>query len=157
MAEIVIGASFSTEVCCNCGMQFAMPQDYQANRRTYGQTFYCPNGHAQSYSKTRLQQALEEAARERAAKDQLAAQLRDTKQKLTEESIRLANEREAKAKLERRVANGVCPCCHRTVSQLARHMMTKHPGFVLETLPEKPILEKRKRGRPRKPTTGVHE
>jgi hypothetical protein len=28
------------------------------------------------------------------------------------------------------VAAGVCPCCKRTVKQLAAHMKEKHPEFV---------------------------
>lgn len=39
-------------------------------------------------------------------------------------------ERKATARLRKRIKNGVCPCCHRTVSQLARHMKTKHPDFA---------------------------
>jgi hypothetical protein len=26
----------------------------------------------------------------------------------------------------------VCPCCQRTVSQMARHIKTKHPEYVAE-------------------------
>ena len=32
-------------------------------------------------------------------------------------------------RLKRRVAAGTCPCCQRTVAQLARHMQTKHPDY----------------------------
>lgn len=35
-------------------------------------------------------------------------------------------------RLKKRAAVGVCPCCSRTVGQLARHMKTKHPEFVAE-------------------------
>lgn len=41
----------------------------------------------------------------------------------------LTRERKKKEQLETRAANGVCPCCHRTFKQLARHMKTKHPDF----------------------------
>lgn len=41
----------------------------------------------------------------------------------------LAKEQKSKARLRKRIAAGVCPCCHRTVSQMARHMKTKHPEF----------------------------
>lgn len=42
----------------------------------------------------------------------------------------LAKEQRAKVRLRKRIAAGVCPCCHRTVSQMARHMKTKHPDFT---------------------------
>jgi hypothetical protein len=32
-------------------------------------------------------------------------------------------------RLRNRAKAGVCPCCKRTVSQLARHMASKHPDF----------------------------
>lgn len=32
-------------------------------------------------------------------------------------------------RLATRANHGVCPCCKRTFSQLARHMKTKHPDF----------------------------
>jgi hypothetical protein len=31
--------------------------------------------------------------------------------------------------LKKRVANGVCPCCHRSFVALRRHIETKHPEF----------------------------
>ncbi len=33
-------------------------------------------------------------------------------------------------KVKKRAANGVCPCCNRTFSDLARHMKAKHPDFA---------------------------
>ncbi len=33
-------------------------------------------------------------------------------------------------RLMRRVSAGVCPCCNRTFSDLARHMKTKHENVV---------------------------
>ena len=33
-------------------------------------------------------------------------------------------------RLKKRAAAGTCPCCSRTVIQMARHMKTKHPDFV---------------------------
>jgi hypothetical protein len=50
-----------------------------------------------------------------------------------EAKILLAKEQRSKARLKKRVAAGVCPCCHRTVSQMARHMKTKHPDYAAKT------------------------
>ena len=36
-------------------------------------------------------------------------------------------------RIEKRVANGVCPCCHRQFVQLTRHMKNKHPEYLEET------------------------
>lgn len=32
-------------------------------------------------------------------------------------------------KTRKRIANGVCPCCHRTFQNLARHMAGQHPAY----------------------------
>jgi hypothetical protein len=35
-------------------------------------------------------------------------------------------------KLKQRVANGVCPCCHRSFVNLHRHMAGQHPDYTKE-------------------------
>ena len=37
------------EDCCRCGVAFGMTQDFEARRRDDHKSFYCPNGHGQSY------------------------------------------------------------------------------------------------------------
>lgn len=44
----------------------------------------------------------------------------------TETLVRVTTE---SAKLKKRASAGICPCCNRTVSQMARHMKSKHPEF----------------------------
>jgi hypothetical protein len=44
----------------------------------------------------------------------------------------LAKEQKSKARLRKRIAAGVCPCCYRTVSQMAKHIKTKHPDFAAQ-------------------------
>lgn len=60
-----------------------------------------------------------------------AVQREETIRKQRDDAKRsLAKEQRSKARLKKRVAAGVCPCCHRTVSQMARHMATKHPDYA---------------------------
>lgn len=40
------------EECCECGIDFGFTASFQANLKKTKQTFYCPNGHAQSYTKS---------------------------------------------------------------------------------------------------------
>lgn len=35
-------------------------------------------------------------------------------------------------RLKKRAVAGTCPCCHRTVNAMVRHMKTKHPEFVAQ-------------------------
>lgn len=121
--------NFVSEVCCNCGIVFAV--DQAVNRRWHekGQSFYCPNGHSQHYIETDVQKLQKELARERQNKEfyqRNAASEREARER-TERRLSAANG--AKTRLRNRIKHGVCPCCHRTVKQLAAHMKTKHPDF----------------------------
>lgn len=49
---IMTTVNFETEECCECGIIFQVPEDFAENRQNDGQTFYCPNGHGQSYTDT---------------------------------------------------------------------------------------------------------
>lgn len=55
---------FAIEDCCVCGVRFGMPKQMRLQRRRDQETFYCPNGHGQSYSESeaaRLKRDLESA------------------------------------------------------------------------------------------------
>lgn len=108
-----------TDTCCNCGVLFAMTEDYQRKRRNERDSFYCPNGHGQHYTgptdTDRLKQAV---ARETALQDQLGAAVREAEQT----RATLLRDRQ-------RFANGACPCCNRYFDNVRRHMATKHPDY----------------------------
>jgi hypothetical protein len=118
--------------CPTCGVRFAMPLNMLRTLRETKGTFYCPNGHQQSFAESstvrlrreleqtqeRLKQAEDLAVRRGRERDQLALTKAQTLGKL-------------KA-LKQRAANGFCPCCKRSFMQLARHMRTKHPAWVEE-------------------------
>lgn len=110
-----------TEECCNCGILFAMPDDYRDQRVEDRQWFYCPNGHPQRYTGQNTEEKL------RKARAQIT-HLRDQRE---------AAERSAKAykghftrvkgQVER-AQKGVCPHCNRSFEDLRRHMASKHEG-----------------------------
>lgn len=132
MAEV----GLTTETCITCGIAFGMPEDFHANLRRNGKTFYCPNGHSMWFGKgeaDRLREQLRAAeAQATAAKDQADAARRHAQ---AETNMRQAAERSAAAfkgqvtQLRNRVARGQCPCCHRTFADVARHMVSQHPEF----------------------------
>lgn len=129
-----------TESCYSCGLLFAMTADYRNRKLEDHSSFYCPNGHSQGYigetkeqKAKKAQQAAETDAA--AARRQLAyARTRalnaeaETRRKARQLSAAKGNLTKAK----KRAAAGVCPCCHRTFSQVQRHMTGKHPEFVAE-------------------------
>ena len=112
--------SFVVEECYSCGTLFAMTSQYRDARLGDKRTWYCPNGHAQSYVGKSDREKLAEAERRRAS---------------AEEDARIQAARAAAAaaeaeRLRRRAAAAACPCCNRSFVQLARHLKSKHPEYV---------------------------
>lgn len=113
--------------CYKCGIVFGMPDHYETKRREDGESFWCPNGHSQHYGEG----SNEKLRRENQRLLQRQAELQDERREA--ERLRdLAVKREGR--LKKRIAGGVCPCCHRTVAQMANHMKTKHPGYVKDNV-----------------------
>ena len=122
-----------TVVRCWCGIQHAVPaslRDEQLRKFNDGgqpQTIYCPLGHrykpAGVTAAEKLRRSLQQ---ERAAHDQTKSALQDA------EHSRRA-QKAATTRLKNRVANGVCPCCHRSFKNVRRHMDNQHPDYK-ETL-----------------------
>lgn len=112
--------AFVSEVCCECGVVFAMTTDLQRSRKRTKDTFYCPNGHGQHYlAKTDAEKLRE--ANEALRKLELRLQ--------AEVDQRNAAERERQRQAQRS-RGGACPCCNRTFVQLARHMKSRHPDYA---------------------------
>jgi hypothetical protein len=129
--SLILGTRLADETCCNCGIQFAMPADFQARRRDDHEWFYCPRGHKQHYTgeteTARLRRELQ-AVRAEAERTQayLNSRICAEKSAANGAAIRAGK---AKAKLARtleRIGAGVCPHCQRTFKQLAAHMKCKH-------------------------------
>ena len=52
MTYTKIDWAFDTQECCHCGVIFGVPEICGKNYRKTKQTFYCPNGHGQSYTES---------------------------------------------------------------------------------------------------------
>lgn len=113
-----------TEMTCGeCGIQFAVPEDWRAEKQRTGNGWYCPNGHPRVYRESDEEKAKKALAEERRRHANTLARLNEAQEA----------ERKAQAEMRRmkkRTSAGVCPCCNRTFQQLARHMKTKHPDHV---------------------------
>jgi|SRR5580765_29515 hypothetical protein len=112
--------------CCNddCGISFAVPQWWKKGKQKTHSRFFCPNGHGQSFvgetDEEKFRRERDIARQQLARVEQEAADARKNWDKA---------ERETK-RLKKRAAMGTCPCCNRSVSQMERHMKTKHPEFI---------------------------
>ena len=66
-------------------------------------------------------------------KQQLAQkddEIRDSYRRVEQETERAVRAEKSQARLMKRASSGVCPCCTRTFSNVARHMKSKHPNVV---------------------------
>jgi len=126
MGKYVDNVYLESEMCCSCGMVFAMTQDFTRRRLKDQKYFYCPAGHHQHYTgeteASKLKRKLQLAQQQAQLEQQAAIQARIERDASNRKYGRIRN----------RVKNGVCPCCHRTFQNMARHMATKHPEFGKE-------------------------
>lgn len=127
MAQIAVQAQMYSQTCCNCGIEFAVPSDFDKRRREDHKSFYCPWGHSQSYTgdstEQKLRRELAEAQRQR---DEAQRRIEFEKNDAIA-ARRVATTAKNKLKrIEHRVNCGVCPHCQRTFKQLAAHMKSKH-------------------------------
>jgi hypothetical protein len=112
---------FEVYECAECGMPFGMSADLVKRRRDDHASFYCPRGHTQSC------RGASEAERRRVMLAEANAKSTALAQRVTNAEQAEQKAEMARRKLEKRIKAGVCPCCNRTFTNLARHMQTKHP------------------------------
>jgi len=134
MTTFTVTETLETMRCPSCGMVYAMPQAWKErlfvrfNRGEKDVQWYCPQGHVIVFTS---ESELDRIRRERDQLKQDNARLDEIAMENHREAVRVQKELKRQA---RRAAAGVCPCCHRTFSQLARHMATEHPDQIDKTL-----------------------
>lgn len=113
--------------CCHCGVFFGIEAGHYKCLVRDKTSFFCPNGHKQSFTENEA----DRLRRERDRLQQQVAERDDEITKLAEQSqradkaVKVATARIRK--LQKRAQGGVCPCCNRTFSNMTRHMKTEHP------------------------------
>jgi hypothetical protein len=113
--------------CFNCGTVFGINDNLHRRFRERGDTFYCPNGHSQAYTKS-LVEVEKEKAKKEVERLQWELQSKNNRIMFTENQLRAT--KGAVTKLKKRIANGACPCCKRQFVNLHRHMESQHPDYV---------------------------
>ena|ERR1035438_6208226 len=114
--------------CCNCGILFGVPDPWVKCRREDKASFYCPNGHSQSFRESTSDKLRREKESSALA---FQAQINDVSHRLLVAEKERDSELRKRRKIEKRIAAGVCPCCNRTFEDLHRHMVTKHKNYAL--------------------------
>jgi ribosomal protein S27AE len=115
--------TYDSLTCGECGIVFYVNAGWLSDKRDSGGKFSCPNGHPRIFKESEA----DRLRRELKAKEAEVEFQRTRANRAAAEQNKLLKER---ARLKKRIAAGVCPCCHRTVSQLANHMKTQHPDYA---------------------------
>jgi len=113
-----------TEECITCGICFAIPEEFRANKVRLGGFFCCPVGHSQGWAEGEEERKRKDLQRRLDAKERELESERKRKEWAEQDA---KNKGEQLTKLQKRTHAGVCPCCNRTFKQLAAHMKNKHP------------------------------
>lgn len=134
-ATITIETTLTTVSCCVCGTLFGIHTTLYNKLYENGRIFYCPNGHDQHFSeplRKKYEKLKKELADERQDRIWWQEEAELKAAEVEDKTNQLRGNKAALTKLKKRVAGGVCPCCHRQFVNLRRHMETKHPDYVSE-------------------------
>lgn len=126
-------ADFVNIECGCCKMIWGMPRyfyDAQMKLCEKG-SFFCPTGHERHFirgetEETKLRRQLNQKIQNEAY---LESRIEEEKQAKEDLERKNAAQRGVVIRMKNRSAHGVCLCCNRSFSDLARHMQTKHPDF----------------------------
>lgn len=116
------------ETCCECGIMFAMTEEFKKQRKSDGETFYCPNGHGQHYTDTNKKRMA--ALRRRAeSAERRAAHLQEQSDHYSYQARAYKGH---KTRLKNAITKGKCPCCGEHFQNLESHMKNQHPEFSVD-------------------------
>lgn len=124
MTDVLIcGQWHEAHTCPSCGVIYTCPKSMLESQRKDGKgSHFCANGHSLSFRTS-------ENDRLRQERDRLKQDQARLEEEVAARDRTIARERKEAARLKKRAAAGVCPCCHRTVGQMARHMKSQHPDY----------------------------
>lgn len=125
--------TLETTICCVCGVVVAMPSMLYKARQQDRNFWYCLNGHQQHFvGESEADRLKRELAAEQKRRESAELALSVARKGRDDAELTARMTRGKLKALKQRVKNGVCPCCHRSFVQLARHMATKHPEYTHE-------------------------
>lgn len=130
-AQVSIAVEFTAIHCGECGGSYAINERYREQQYKKGGTWTCPYcktgwGYAGNSENAVLKKQLDEERERKLRALEEANQLRASMAAAGKVHAQTAGKLKA---LKKRAKHGVCPCCTRTFTNVARHMQTKHPEF----------------------------
>lgn len=130
MGTITFTDKLFVQECCACFMTFGVPERFDAKRREDHKSFFCPNGHSQSYTgKSEADRLRDQLAAEKHAREQADAMARDRAVQLERTKKRLAATQGVVTRHKKKISAGTCPCCSAQFKNLEAHMKNRHPKW----------------------------
>jgi len=131
--QITLETTLELHTCPACGVTFAAPARLIESRRADHQSFYCPNGHRMSFPhQTDLEKAQAEIEKYKKLLKQEQSYAAGAMSERNAAQRSLTATKGVLTRTKNRIANGVCPCCNRSFSNLNEHMHMEHPDFTKE-------------------------
>lgn len=127
---------FTVIECGHCAVQFGLTTSMYKRVFSAKEWFYCPNGHKVRYAGESDHDKAQRLAGQLDQERTRVENLRRSERVLSQRADYAQRARKAVStrlrKVKNRVGNGVCPCCNRTFSALAKHMESQHPHYAAE-------------------------
>ena len=122
------------ETCCheNCGMTFAMPDDFNKQKRRDHAYWYCPRGHSQHYTGESDLEAAKRRENQAHESERFAWTAAEAARDQAQAAQRSASAlRGHLTRVRNKIANGVCPVpgCRRHFDNVQAHIASQHPDF----------------------------
>ncbi len=130
--EMIVASDFYVVNCGSCGGVYAILESVRYQKQIEGASWNCPYcqtgwGYTGNGENAKLKREIE---RERKRKEWAEQEARNERDRRHRTELQLRSQKGATTRVKNRVANGVCPCCTRSFSDLKRHMASKHPGYA---------------------------
>ena len=90
--------------CGQCGMTYAVPQEWLDERKRRGDTFWCPNGHARVFRPTEIETLRKQLAQAQHCCDQERARVAELRDRLQHKGRQVIGYQGALAKEKKRNA-----------------------------------------------------
>lgn len=128
-AQLAFTTHLESIECGGCGTTFAINSALYRQWRENGASVRCPNPACKWKEMVVTESEVAKLTKQLADSERRLQFQTDMRRAAEAETARVEK---ARRRLEKRVANGVCPCCQRSFVNLRRHIAAKHPDFTTE-------------------------
>jgi hypothetical protein len=132
MKTMTYSKTLVVKCCPVCGIDYAIPDDFNQLNDERGRSWFCPNGHSLHFVETELAKAKKQAAEleRRLDAERTSREFWRREEERTRRKLAAAKGQATKAR--KRAAKGVCPHpeCHRSFVDVARHVRNQHPELA---------------------------